>query len=62
MAGPAEPGCASPRVPWCGPPGHAQAGGARGDGAQCYQHPQHGAAEVKGEALEKLCIQQFRAN
>ena len=45
-----------------GPPGHALAGGARRDGGQNYQHPQHGAAEVKGEALEKLCIQQFKAN
>ena len=45
-----------------GPPGNAEAGGARGDGGQYYQHPQHGAAEVKGEALEKLCIKQFRAN
>ena len=34
MAGPAEPARASPRVPGGGPPGHAQAGGARRDGAQ----------------------------
>ena len=47
MGGPAEAGCAPPRVPWGGPPGHAQAGGARGDGAQRHQHPQQGAPEVR---------------
>ena len=47
MGGPAEPGSAPPRVPWGGPPGHAQAGGARGDGAQRHQHPQQGAPEVQ---------------
>ena len=47
MAGSAEPASASPRVPRGGPPGHAQAGGARGDGAQRHQHPQQGAPEVR---------------
>ena len=47
MEGSAEAGCAPPRVPGGGPLGHAQAGGARGDGAQRHQHPQQGAPEVR---------------
>ena len=47
MEGSAEAGFAPPRVPWGGPPGHAQAGGARGDGAQRHQHPQQGAPEAR---------------
>ena len=54
MEGSTEAARASPRVPGGGPPGYAQAGGARRDGAQHPQHTQHGAAEVWSDLTNML--------